>query len=138
MINNYFLNAEIDFESTKIIDIFKKFEFKKFKPEDYIYYTVKNGETPEIISYNYYGTVDYWWMVLLYNNIFDPLYEWPVSDTDLEQYVKDNTENYQINPELFSTNLEEAKTENEINRIIKLPKKNVIDKIKLNIINHYL
>lgn len=136
MSNNFYLNSEIEIENTKIIDIFKKFEFKKFSPNDYIYYTIKNGETPEIISYNYYGTTDYWWIILLYNNIFDPFYEWPLSETDLEQYVKDNTENYQINPE-YLTNLEEAKTENETYRIIKLPKKNIIDKIKLDIINHY-
>lgn len=137
MVNNYFLNSEIDFETVKIINIFRKFEFKNYPAENYIYYTIKNGETPEIISYNYYGTTDYWWIILLYNNIFDPFYDWPLSETDLEQYVKDNTTDYQINPELFSTNLEEAKTENETNRIIKLPKKNVIDKIKLEIINYY-
>lgn len=134
--SNYFLTTEIDYNNTTIIDIFKKFEFKKFSPNDYIYYTVKNGETPEIIAYNYYGTVDYWWIILLYNNILDPFYEWPISNNDLEQYVQDNTDNYETNPE-YSTNLETAKSENEINRIIKLPKKHIIDKIKLEIINHY-
>jgi hypothetical protein len=136
MNNTYYLTSEIDFETTKIIDIWKKFQFKNFTTNDYIYYNVKNGEIPELISYNYYGTTDYWWIVLLFNDIFDPFFEWPISQNDLEQYVKDNTENYQINPDYY-TNLETAKEENETNRTIKLPKKNIIDKIIIDIINHY-
>ena len=48
-------------------------------------YIVKDGETPEIISYNYYDTVDYYWVIMLVNNIFDGLSELPQNQYSLEQ-----------------------------------------------------
>lgn len=35
------------------------------------YHTVKDGETLNIISYKWYGTVSLWWVVAKINNIMD-------------------------------------------------------------------
>ena len=50
-------------------------------------YQVKFGESPEIVSYRLYDTVDYYWTILLMNNIRDRFYEWPLSEQQFEEYV---------------------------------------------------
>jgi hypothetical protein len=43
----------------------------QYRPE---YYRVKSSDLlrPDIISYKCYGSVDYWWIILLVNNITNP------------------------------------------------------------------
>ena len=50
-------------------------------------YRVTSGETPEIVSYKFYDTVDYYWVVLLVNNIKDRFFDWPLTDQQFEDYV---------------------------------------------------
>jgi len=50
-------------------------------------YQVVAGETPEIVSYKLYDSVDYYWTILLMNNIKDRFYEWPLSEQQFEAYV---------------------------------------------------
>ena len=52
-------------------------------------YRVKAGESPEMVSTRFYGTVDYYWVVLLMNDIKDRFYEWPLSEQDFESFVKE-------------------------------------------------
>lgn len=56
-------------------------------------YSVETGETPELLSYKFYGTVDYYWVLLLVNNIKDRFYDWPLSDQAFEAYVNDKYAN---------------------------------------------
>ena len=51
-------------------------------------YTVIEGETPESLSYNYYGSVDYYWTILLANNIKSRYFDWPMSSLDLGKYIE--------------------------------------------------
>ena len=50
-------------------------------------YRVPAGERPEDVSYKFYGTVDYYWIVLLMNNIKDRFYDWPLSEQQFNDYV---------------------------------------------------
>ena len=45
-------------------------------------YFVQEGERADTVSYNYYGTTDYAYLILLVNNIIDPLFDWPLSTRD--------------------------------------------------------
>ncbi len=47
-------------------------------------YEIKDGDTPEIIASKYYGNPERHWMVLLFNNIIDPQFDWPL---DYRSYV---------------------------------------------------
>ena len=58
-------------------------------------YRVKAGESPEMVSMRFYGTVDYYWVVLLMNDIKDRFYEWPLSEQDFESFVKEKYTNPQ-------------------------------------------
>ena len=52
-------------------------------------YRVPAGERPEDVSYKFYGTVDYYWIVLLMNDIKDRFYDWPLTAHQFEKYVQD-------------------------------------------------
>jgi len=56
-------------------------------------YEVQSGETPEMTSYKFYGTVDYYWVILIVNNIKDRFYGWPLSEQQFEAYVNDKYTN---------------------------------------------
>ena len=50
-------------------------------------YTIKDGETPEQVAYSLYGECELHWILLLMNEIIDPYFEWPMSESQLNDYV---------------------------------------------------
>jgi hypothetical protein len=57
--------------------------------EETIYspYTIKNGQRPDQISYNYYGDEQFYWIILQINEITDYYNEWPLSEDELTEFV---------------------------------------------------
>jgi hypothetical protein len=55
----------------------------------YDYYDIIDGETPEIIAEKVYGNAQYHWIVMLVNERYDYLKEWPLTQPNLDQYVID-------------------------------------------------
>ena len=51
-------------------------------------YDVQDGDTPEIISYKHFGSTDYFWVICLMNDITDRFYDWPLTFSAFEEYVK--------------------------------------------------
>ena len=56
-------------------------------------YDVKSGETPENIAFKHFGNPDLHWVILLTNNIQDRYYDWPMSEQELELFIKDKYSN---------------------------------------------
>ena len=56
-------------------------------------YDLDIGDTPESVSYKVYGTVDYYWVILLMNDVKDRYYDWPLNLQDFEAYVKEKYDN---------------------------------------------
>lgn len=54
----------------------------------YYEYQVKDSDTPEIIADKLYGDVNRHWIVLLFNQILDPFYEFPMKQEVLESYIQ--------------------------------------------------
>ena len=52
-------------------------------------YDIKDGETPESVAYAKYGASSLHWIVLMFNDIIDPFYDWPLSTRNFEAYVRD-------------------------------------------------
>lgn len=50
-------------------------------------YQVQDSDTPEIIAHKVYGDPYRSWIVLLYNKIINPYYDWPMKNDVLEAYV---------------------------------------------------
>lgn len=49
-----------------------KNDLSSFQP-----YYVKENETPEIVSYNFYDTVDFHWCIMIVNNMVNLYTDWP-------------------------------------------------------------
>ena len=52
-------------------------------------YDVADGERPEDIAFKYYGDPELHWVVLMTNNITDRYYEWPLTQPQFQEYMKD-------------------------------------------------
>jgi hypothetical protein len=55
----------------------------------YDYYDIVEGETPEIVAEKIYGNALYHWVVMLVNERYDYLGDWPMTALALEQYIED-------------------------------------------------
>jgi len=51
-------------------------------------YDVKDGETPELVADKFYSNPMLHWLVLHYNNIIDPRFDWVMSTDNLSNYVQ--------------------------------------------------
>ena len=56
-------------------------------PKVFLPYTIKEEESPEELSYYYYGSVDFVWVIYLANNIIDPYKDWPMNDRNFYAYM---------------------------------------------------
>jgi len=56
-------------------------------------YSVKEGETPEMIAHKLYGDSELHWIVLLINEITDRYHQWPMSFIQFNQYLNDKYSN---------------------------------------------
>jgi len=52
-------------------------------------YDVGGEETPESVSEQFYGDQKYYWIILLFNNIKDRFYDWPLRSAQFETYIND-------------------------------------------------
>lgn len=50
-------------------------------------YTIAEGEKPEHIAHRVYGRPDYHWIILLFNEIHDPYFSWPLSGTEFDSHM---------------------------------------------------
>lgn len=53
----------------------------------YHYYAISDGATLENIAEEMYGTPYLHWIIMLVNDIIDPVMEWPWSDQQLQDYT---------------------------------------------------
>ena len=59
-------------------------------------YTIQDGERPETLSYRIYDRVDLYWTILLFNEIHDPTFEWPLSTAELESKLQKKYKGYAL------------------------------------------
>ena len=52
-------------------------------------YDIIEGETPEIVAEKIYGNALYHWIVMLVNERYDYLADWPMTSIALENYIQD-------------------------------------------------
>lgn len=50
-------------------------------------YTIRDGERPTTVAYNYYGDIQYIWMIALANDIIDFYSQWPKSANEMDSYI---------------------------------------------------
>jgi hypothetical protein len=115
----------------------------------YDFYDIVEGETPEIVAEKIYGNAMYHWIVMLVNERYDYLGDWPLTQANLDQYVIDKygdnandihhyenangiTVSYDYPSAVPITNANYEAAVNESKRRIKLISKDLISTILKN------
>ena len=65
------------FEKLTLVDQFKA-KGAKFRT-----YQIKDGELPEDVALRFYNTKDFWWIITLWNELKNPLTDWPLTEEQL-------------------------------------------------------
>lgn len=51
-------------------------------------YDIKDGETPELVADKFYNNPQLHWVIMLYNEILDGRFDWPLATNNLYRYVQ--------------------------------------------------
>lgn len=82
-----------------ITNITARFSFERTLKENssvFYSYDIKDGDTPEIIARKFYDNSERHWIVLLFNDIIDPQFDWPMDERTLNEFI-DSKYNYHYN-----------------------------------------
>jgi hypothetical protein len=75
-----------------VTNIISRFAFEKGLKENssiFYPYTIQDGDTPEMVASKYYGSPEKHWIVLMFNDIIDPQYDWPLDQRTLIKHIND-------------------------------------------------
>ena len=94
----YFSNFPlIDYDPTgsknvkTIKDILTRVKVKESVKKDHATfekYDIKDGESPESIANEVYGDPQLHWVILMFNDIINPFFDWPLSARVFEKYIQ--------------------------------------------------
>jgi hypothetical protein len=70
-------------DTTRFVSFAEKY---RKNPRLNLKYTIADGDRPDLISYRLYGSVDYWWTILLLNSI-QTSEDWPKTSDELDRYI---------------------------------------------------
>ena len=65
----------------------------KNNPDVYLLYHVRDGESAHSIADKIYDDEQLYWIILMFNDIMDPVAEWPMSASVLEMYINRKYDN---------------------------------------------
>jgi hypothetical protein len=87
----YDFNIKGKIEHRIITDITRNVRFRKKILENislYDEYDIKDGETPEIISEKIYGSPFYHWVIMLVNQRYDYINDFPITQREMDTYTE--------------------------------------------------
>jgi hypothetical protein len=91
---NYFpktIYNTVDGGATQVItNLTSKFTFADdFKNNTALFYeyAVTDGETPEMLAHKIYGSAERHWIILAFNDIYNPTFDWPVEQRNLNDVI---------------------------------------------------
>jgi hypothetical protein len=85
------LSGKVEYDGRVLVDITKRVNIVQtlLKNKDFYYdYVVMEGQTAETIAFDKLGDVKYYWIILLINEIYDPLYQWYMGYNEVIAYSK--------------------------------------------------
>lgn len=86
------LNYKFQTGEYNVIDIFTKVGIKpNFYKDSSLYYEefLNSAQTPEKLSFSKYGTFDYYWMLLIINNVYDVHKDWPYNQEQFDAFLNE-------------------------------------------------
>jgi hypothetical protein len=125
-------NASTGLDS--VTNIIARFGFEqslKNNSSAFYKYQIQESDTPEIIAHKYYGSAEKHWIVLLFNDIIDPQFDWPLKYDILINFVDAKyTANGAANTTV-QTGLAWAMSTNNVQAYYKIVTKTDIDNVTL-------
>jgi hypothetical protein len=114
-------NSGID----SVTNIISRFSFEENLKENisaFYEYDIQESDTPEIIAHKYYGDSEKHWVVLLFNDIMDPQYDWPLQYSSFIKYIdnKYSANNYANTANTSVTGLSWSQNTNNIKSYFKI------------------
>ena len=117
-----------------VTNIIARFGFEKTLKENssaFYKYSVQDSDTPEIIAAKYYDNPERHWIVLMFNDIIDPQFDWPLR---YENFIKFVDTKYTANGAANTTvqsGLAWAMSTNNVQAYYKIVTKTDIDNVTL-------
>jgi hypothetical protein len=113
-------------ELAKMRNIFFRLDIKNINEDWTRFYRINGIQRLDTISYELYGTTDYWWIICLINDIHDIIFDIPVEEELIQQVATDRT--LALYPALTSPGaltyrseqLEKLVSENDEKRLIRV------------------
>ena len=75
---------------TSLIDIYRHVDVNETLIDDltgYRFYNIKDGERPDAVSYELYGTPEYHWSFFVINEKLNNMNDWPRSYNEQSTYI---------------------------------------------------
>jgi len=96
-------------------------------------YNIQEGDTPEIIASKYYDNPERHWIVLLFNDIMDPQFDWPLQYQPFIDYVntKYSANNYADTANTGVTGLAWSMNVNNVQAYYKIVTRTNFDNISI-------
>lgn len=104
-----FPNIAYEFNSkiSVVKDILRRATFtSEYKPYTDLYtpYTILEGETPQSVADFFYGSPSFHWVVLIFNEIHNPYFDWPLDQLSVDKLCTEKygdnvfvTKHYELN-----------------------------------------
>jgi len=73
--------------ATNILRRFKVRDSLSERTDVFYEYSIQEGDRPDVIAEKFYGNANYAWVVLHYNNIIDPQFDWPLFGRDFDRFI---------------------------------------------------
>lgn len=86
----------INYNDLNMVDISKRIAFrdKLLKRLDFFEeIQLEDGETVESVAYDWYYNSQHAWLVMIVNDVIDPIYDWLLSQEELNRYIADKYDN---------------------------------------------
>jgi hypothetical protein len=108
-----------------VTNIIARFGFEQKLKENssaFYEYEIKDSDTPEIIAHKYYGNSERHWIVLMFNNIVDPQWDWPLEYRTFNEFVdtKYSSSEYADTANTSVSGLSWAKNQSNVQAYLKI------------------
>ena len=74
----------------KIRNLLKRFAFGDASvtgSAEFVSWTIRDEDTPQTMAHRLYNSTHYDWILLLYNEMFDPDWDWPMQSEQLAEFI---------------------------------------------------
>lgn len=78
-------------QTVQLTNILRRFKISpevKKNAQVFHEYDIQAGDRPDTIAAKYYGDSGYAWIVLMMNEIEDPIFDWPLFNEDFDSFIK--------------------------------------------------